>query len=47
MLPVTVPLTSGTGTQFDHDAVRLTIQDLDFYVREGRTILTALNTAWP
>lgn len=44
---VTVPLTSGTGTQFDHDRVCLTIQDLDFYVREGRTILTALSTAWP
>jgi hypothetical protein len=43
----TVPLTSGTGTQFDHDTVRLTLDDLRFYIGEGRDILKALDTAWP
>jgi hypothetical protein len=43
----TVSLTSRTGTQFQHDSIRLTIKDLEFYVEQGRAILTALDNAWP
>jgi hypothetical protein len=43
----TVSLTSKTGTQFVNDAVRLTIQDLEFYIRQGEDILKTLNSEWP
>jgi len=44
---LTVPLTSGTGTQFDRDVARLTLKDLEFYVSKGQEVLAALDAAWP
>jgi hypothetical protein len=41
-----VPLTSGTGSQFDGHSVKLTIVDLRYYVEQAVAILRALDPVW-